>query len=91
MVAEERLRIARDLHDSVAHSLATINVQSGVAARPRPRPARRRRVSARTGQGRLRRCAGEVSTTRALITLAVYAVIAAGVTHSALRRRDVTS
>jgi signal transduction histidine kinase len=31
-VAEERLRIARDLHDSVAHSMATINVQAGVAA-----------------------------------------------------------
>ncbi len=32
LLAEERLRIARDLHDSVAHSIATINVQSGVAA-----------------------------------------------------------
>ena len=31
-VAEERLRIARDLHDVVAHSIATINLQSGVAA-----------------------------------------------------------
>src|SRR5207302_3107643 len=31
-VAEERLHIARDLHDSVAHSMATINVQAGVAA-----------------------------------------------------------
>ena len=31
-VAEERLRIAQDLHDSVAHSMATINVQSGVAS-----------------------------------------------------------
>lgn len=31
-VAEERLRIAQDLHDSVAHSMATINVQAGVAA-----------------------------------------------------------
>jgi signal transduction histidine kinase len=31
-VAEERLRIARDLHDSVAHAMATINVQAGVAA-----------------------------------------------------------
>jgi signal transduction histidine kinase len=31
-VAEERLRIAQDLHDSVAHSMTTINVQSGVAA-----------------------------------------------------------
>jgi signal transduction histidine kinase len=31
-VAEERLRIAQDLHDSVAHTMATINVQAGVAA-----------------------------------------------------------
>lgn len=31
-VVEERLRIARDLHDSVAHAMATINVQSGTAA-----------------------------------------------------------
>lgn len=30
--AEERLALARDLHDSVAHSLAAINVQAGVAA-----------------------------------------------------------
>jgi Histidine kinase len=30
-VAEERLRIARDLHDSVAHAMATINVQAGCA------------------------------------------------------------
>jgi signal transduction histidine kinase len=28
----ERLRVAQDLHDSVAHAMATINVQSGVAA-----------------------------------------------------------
>ena len=31
-VNEERLRIARDLHDVVAHTMATINVQAGVAA-----------------------------------------------------------
>jgi signal transduction histidine kinase len=30
-VDEERLRIARELHDIVAHSMATINVQAGVA------------------------------------------------------------
>jgi signal transduction histidine kinase len=31
-IAEERLRIARDLHDSVAHAMVTINVQAGAAA-----------------------------------------------------------
>ncbi len=30
-LARERLRIAQDVHDSVAHAMATINVQSGVA------------------------------------------------------------
>ena len=30
-VAQERLRIARELHDTVAHAIATITVQSGVA------------------------------------------------------------
>ena len=31
-VAEDRLQIARDLHDGVAHAMATINVQAGAAA-----------------------------------------------------------
>jgi len=31
-LTDERLRIAQDLHDSVAHAIATINVQSGTAA-----------------------------------------------------------
>jgi signal transduction histidine kinase len=31
-VADERLRIARDLHDTLAHALVAINVRAGVAA-----------------------------------------------------------
>ena len=31
-IADERLRIARDLHDSIAHALVAINVRAGVAA-----------------------------------------------------------
>ncbi|MFF3286898.1 sensor histidine kinase [Streptomyces sp. NPDC003023] len=31
-VSEERLRIAQELHDAVGHSIAVINIQSGVAA-----------------------------------------------------------
>jgi len=41
-VAEERLQIARDVHDVVAHSIVAINVQAGVAAhllRTRPENA----------------------------------------------------
>jgi signal transduction histidine kinase len=43
-VAEERLRIARDLHDSMGHHLALINVQAGAAVSvidERPDQARR--------------------------------------------------
>jgi len=36
-IADERLRIARDLHDSVAHALVAINVRAGVAAHLRAR------------------------------------------------------
>ena len=39
-IDEERLRIARDLHDVVAHTMATINVQAG---RPRRWPPNARK------------------------------------------------
>ena len=35
-IDEERLRIARELHDVVAHTMATINVQAGTAAHVLP-------------------------------------------------------
>jgi signal transduction histidine kinase len=35
-VAEERLRIARDLHDAVAHQIAVINLNAGVASQALP-------------------------------------------------------
>jgi signal transduction histidine kinase len=35
-VADERLRVARDLHDTVAHALVAINVRAGVAAHLHP-------------------------------------------------------
>ena len=60
-VTDERLRIARDLHDAVGHQLALINVQAGVAAHlldARPGEAREAlshvRHASRTALGELR-------------------------------------
>ena len=53
-VAEERLRIAQDLHDSVAHSMATINVQAGAAEHVlerHPEQAREALAAIRTASG----------------------------------------
>ncbi|MEM7273804.1 MAG: histidine kinase [Actinomycetota bacterium] len=59
-VSEERLRIARDVHDLVAHHLAVVNVQAGVAShvlRTDPDAAETAldtiRTSASTGVGEL--------------------------------------
>ena len=37
-VSEERLRIARELHDALGHHLSLINVHAGVGAAPEPGP-----------------------------------------------------
>ena len=55
-VAEDRLRIARDLHDSVAHAMATINVQAGAAAHV----VDRRPEVAKEAFAAIRRASGEV-------------------------------
>jgi signal transduction histidine kinase len=55
-VAEERLRIARDLHDGVAHAMATINVQAGAAAHVLDR----RPEAARAALTVIARASGEV-------------------------------
>jgi signal transduction histidine kinase len=55
-VAEERLRIARDLHDSVAHAIATINVQAGAAAHVLDR----RPEAAKTALAAIQRASGDV-------------------------------
>jgi signal transduction histidine kinase len=51
LVAEERLRIAREVHDIVGHAMATISVQAGVAlhvAEHRPHQAREALAAIRT-------------------------------------------
>lgn len=54
MVAEERLRIAQEVHDVVAHAMVAINVQAGVAAhlidrRPEQAKASLRDIKATSG------------------------------------------
>jgi signal transduction histidine kinase len=55
-VAGDRLRIARDLHDSVAHAMATINVQAGAAAHV----AGRRPEAVKDALAAIQRASGDV-------------------------------
>ncbi|MFD9817246.1 sensor histidine kinase [Streptomyces sp. NPDC059080] len=64
-VAEERMRIARDLHDVVAHHIALVNVQAGVASHvmdTRPDQAKQAlahvREASRSALGELRATVG---------------------------------
>ena len=53
-IAEDRLRIARDLHDGVAHAMVTINVQASAAAHvidQRPEAAKDALVAIRRASG----------------------------------------
>jgi len=61
-VAEDRLRIARDLHDAVAHQISVISLNAGVASSTLdgdPDTAREALVSVRTAA---RRVLGEIGT-----------------------------
>jgi signal transduction histidine kinase len=57
-VGEERLRIARDVHDVVAHAMVAINVQAGVGAHLLDRDPER----ARTSLEEIKRVSGEALT-----------------------------
>jgi len=57
-VGEERLRIARDVHDVVAHAMVAINVQAGVGAHLLDRDPER----ARTALDEIKRVSGEALT-----------------------------
>jgi signal transduction histidine kinase len=57
---QERLRIARDLHDVVAHTLTTINVQAGVAAHRLERDPGEARDTLATIESASREALGEV-------------------------------
>jgi signal transduction histidine kinase len=59
-VEQERLRIARDLHDVVAHTLTTINVEAGVAAHLLDREPGRARGALTTIEGTSREALNEL-------------------------------
>ncbi|RKN12261.1 sensor histidine kinase [Streptomyces radicis] len=66
-VADERMRIARELHDVVAHHIALVNVQAGVASHVMDtRPDQAKEALAHIRQAS-RRALGELQTTVGLL------------------------
>jgi signal transduction histidine kinase len=59
-VAEERLRIAQDLHDSVAHAMTAINVQAGAAVHVLSRRPQEAGEAAGAALAAIQRASGEV-------------------------------
>jgi signal transduction histidine kinase len=98
-VTEERLRIARDLHDVVGHHLALINVQAGVAAHVldnRPDQARQSLAHVRQAGrsaldelrdtvGLLREAGSQPAPTEPTAGMAGLAELIASFRHSGLR------
>jgi signal transduction histidine kinase len=66
-VQRERLRIARDLHDVVAHTLTTINVQAGVAGHLLDREPRHARTALTTIEGASRDALDELRAMLAVL------------------------
>ncbi|MGW7525917.1 sensor histidine kinase [Streptomyces sp. NPDC054783] len=66
-IAEERLRIARDLHDAVGHQLALISVQSNVAGQALDRDTAAAREALDHVKSASRRALGELRDTIGLL------------------------
>lgn len=91
-IAEERLRLARELHDSVAHHLAAINMQAAAAQRLLDdSPAEARDALSNVGSS-ARRALGElhevVDTLRTGDDPAVWTVVGADVSELVERHRS---
>jgi Signal transduction histidine kinase len=67
-VDAERLRIAREVHDTVAHAIAIINVQAGVTAHVLDKRPEQARETLRTIEQTSARALRELRTTLAMLT-----------------------
>lgn len=85
-IREERVRIARELHDVVAHSLTVMTVQAGVASRVIERPEQVRGIlqsiesTGRVAQGELRLCVKPQASPA--LELSLYRVVQEALTNA---------